>query len=108
MLGCMDVVRCKPNRTDVEKKSARCCSAAWAWAGVAMNSVALRWRVAPELVAAARLLGPGPAPELLAPAEEEAPAAQPSSRRTGRAPGVAGAQQLRAREALQPDTLGPI
>jgi hypothetical protein len=40
-----------------------------------MNYVALRWWVAPELVAAARLLGPGPAPELLAPAEEEAPAA---------------------------------
>jgi hypothetical protein len=38
-----------------------------------MNSAA--WRVAPELVAAARLLVPGPAPELLAPAEEEAPAA---------------------------------
>ncbi len=32
------------------------------------------WRVAPELVAAAKLLGPGPAPELLAPADEEAPA----------------------------------
>jgi hypothetical protein len=45
-----------------------CRAEAGAWR-LAMNSVALRWRVAPELVAAAVVRLLGPSSELLAPAE---------------------------------------